>query len=146
VEVVVEPVADGAFSFVATKGFCSSWQRCAISLLILVNERSPRVSANLQGTKRCRCKPSLTGSPLITGHMAPPAIQTSMINFSPFRGCRFPLAPTGGGVVVEGFDLDLRNNGWPDGDVGLLQMGAHRRSIMCGAKLRRVRKVGTVCS
>jgi len=39
VEVVVEPVVDGSISFVATEGFCSSWQRCAISLLILVSER-----------------------------------------------------------------------------------------------------------
>lgn len=39
VEVVVESEADDAFSFVATEGFCSSWQRCAISLLILVDEQ-----------------------------------------------------------------------------------------------------------
>ena len=55
VEGVVEPVVNGAFEFAATEGFCSSWQRCAISLLILASERNPRVSANLQRTEKRWC-------------------------------------------------------------------------------------------
>jgi len=58
--------------------------------------------------------------------MAPSAIKASVIDFSSFGGSRFPLAPTGGAVVVvEGPHLDRRVNGWPNGDVGLLRMGAH---------------------
>ena len=55
-----------------------------------------------------------------------------MIDFSSFGGSGFPLAPTGGGivVVVEGPDLNRRVNGWPNGNVGLLRMGAHGRSAM----------------
>ena len=60
-----------------------------------------------------------------------------MIDFSSLGGGGFPLAPTNGSVVVEGLDLNRRVNGWPNGNVGLLRMGAHRRSAMCSTKLRR---------
>jgi len=61
--------------------------------------------------------------------MASSTIETSVIDFSSFAGSGFPLAPTGG-VVVEGLDLDRWIDGWPDGNVGLLGMGAHRCSTM----------------
>ena len=51
-EVVVEAGLDGTFSFVVTEGFCSSWQRCAISLLMLSSERNPRVSADPPGNRK----------------------------------------------------------------------------------------------
>ena len=70
--------------------------------------------------------------------MASSAIETSVINFSSFRGSGFPLASTGGGVVVVGLDLDWRVDGWPDGNVGLLRMGAHSRPTIYGEKLYRV--------
>jgi len=70
--------------------------------------------------------------------MAPSAIETGVIDFSSFGGSGFPLAPTGSGVIVEGPDLDWRVNGWPNGNVGLLRMGAHRRSAVWSAKLHRV--------
>jgi hypothetical protein len=38
--------------------------------------------------------------------MAPPTIKTGVINFSSFGGSGFSLAAAGGGIVVEGFDLD----------------------------------------
>lgn len=72
--------------------------------------------------------------------MAPSTIETGVIDFSSFGGGGFPLPPTGGSIVVEGLDLDRRVNGWPNGNVGLLQMGAHRRSAMYNTKLRRVVK------
>ena len=59
--------------------------------------------------------------------MAPPAIEASVINFSPFGGSGFPLAPAGGSIVVEGLDLDWRVDCWSNGDVYLLQMGTHTR-------------------
>ena len=62
-----------------------------------------------------------------------------MIDFSSFGGGGFPLTPTSGGVVVvEGPDLDRWVNGWPNGNVGLLRMGAHGCSTMVGANLCRV--------
>jgi len=68
-----------------------------------------------------------------------------MIDFSSFSGSWFPLAPTGGGVVVvEGPDLDRRVNGWPNGNIGLLRMGAHGYSTIVGANL--CEGVETVCS
>ena len=48
-----------------------------------------------------------------------------MIYFSSLGSSRFSLAPTGGGVVVEGLDLDRRIGCWSDGNVWLLRMGAH---------------------
>lgn len=62
--------------------------------------------------------------------MASPTIETSVIDFSSFGGGSFPLASTGNGVVVEGLDVDRGVNGWPNGNVGLLRMGAHGRSAM----------------
>ena len=71
--------------------------------------------------------------------MASSAIKASMIDFSSFGGSRFPLTPASGGVVVvEGPDLDWRVNGWPNGNVGLLRMGAHGCSTMVSANLYRV--------
>ena len=72
--------------------------------------------------------------------MAPSTIETSVIDFSSFGGGGFPLAPTGGSVVVEGLDLDRGVNGRPNGNVGLLRMGAHRRPATYSTKLRRVMK------
>ena len=54
-EVVVESVVDGAFSLTATEGFCSSWQRCAISLLMLASEQDLWVSAGLQRIEKLWC-------------------------------------------------------------------------------------------
>lgn len=48
-----------------------------------------------------------------------------MIYFSSLGGSRFSLASTGSSVVVEGLNLDRRVDGWPNGDVWLLWMGAH---------------------
>lgn len=70
--------------------------------------------------------------------MASPAIEAGVIDFSSFGGSGFPLAPTGGGVIVEGLDLNWWVNGWPNSNVCLLRMGAHRRSTIYTAKLRRV--------
>ena len=96
---------------------------------MLGNERDPRVSAN-KGLENDGAVPSLAGSPFIAGHMAPSAIKTSMIDFSSFGGGGFPLASTCGGVVVEGLDLNRRINGWPNGNVGLLRVGAHSCSTI----------------
>ena len=48
-----------------------------------------------------------------------------MIDFSSFRGNGFPLASTCGGIVVKGLDLNLRVDGWSDGDIRLFRMGGH---------------------
>lgn len=53
-----------------------------------------------------------------------------MIYFPPFGGSGLSLASTGGGVVVEGLDLDRRIDGWPNGDIWLLRMGAHSCTAM----------------
>jgi len=67
--------------------------------------------------------------------MASPAIKTSVIDFSSFGGTGFPLASTGGDVVVEGLNLDRGINGWPNGDAGLLRMGPHVLATIYDVKL-----------
>lgn len=69
--------------------------------------------------------------------MAPPTIETGVIDFSSFGGGRFSLAAAGGGIIVEGLGLDRRVGGWPNGDVRLLQMGAHSHFVICDTKWRR---------
>jgi len=62
-----------------------------------------------------------------------------MIDFSSFGGSRFPLAPTSCGVVVvERPELNRRVDGWPNGNVGLLRMGAHGCPTIVGVNLYRV--------
>ena len=53
-----------------------------------------------KGGRAQRHSPSLTWSPLVAGHMAPPAIQTGMVNLPPLRALRpRALLPSAGRVL-----------------------------------------------
>lgn len=83
-------VAAGVVAFSEGFGLRSSWQRCPISRLMLL-----AVKKALECTKVVN-SPSLTRSPFVASHMAPPAVQTRMINLPPL--CRFLFLR----VVVDG--------------------------------------------
>jgi hypothetical protein len=77
-DVVCAPSLDRFSEFF---GFCSSWQRFPISLLILIQD-SANGSVSPTFVRLVIHSPPLTRPPLIAGHMATSAIQACMVDFS----------------------------------------------------------------